>query len=193
MSPDTTQISDAVNTFVSAYNAVVQAINSQYTVNSSSQQGVLASDSTLASIQSTLSNDINFSDPTNPNYINLASMGINMNDDGTLTVDSDTLNSSITTNYQSFVNFFQNSASTGFAQTFNNDLNTMLSPAGLIATDVNGIGASIQSLSDQISQFQANLSAQQTSLTTEFSQINATLEERFPTLENQVTGELSGA
>ncbi|HEX4075539.1 MAG TPA: flagellar filament capping protein FliD [Candidatus Acidoferrales bacterium] len=190
--PDTTQITGAINTFVSSYNAVVQAINNQYAVNSSSQQGVLASDSTLASVQTTLSNDINFSYPSNPNFINLASMGINMNDDGTLTIDSSTLNSSITTNYQSFVNFFQNSTSTGFAQTFNSDLNTMLSPAGLIATDVNGIGQSIQSLTDQISQFQANLSAQQTSLTTEFSQINATLEE-LPTLENQVTGELSGA
>jgi flagellar hook-associated protein 2 len=192
VAPNTTQISGAINTFVSSYNAVVQAINAQYAVNSSSQQGVLASDSTLSSIQSTLASDINFSGSGNASFINLAGMGISTNDDGTLSVDSTTLNASITSNFQDFVNFFQNASSTGFAQNFNNDLNTMLSPSGLIASDENGISQSVQSLSDQISQFQANLSDQQTALTTEFSQIDATLEQ-LPTLELQVQGQLSGA
>ncbi|MGA9937305.1 MAG: flagellar filament capping protein FliD [Candidatus Acidiferrales bacterium] len=190
IAPDTTQISGAINTFVSSYNAVVQAINAQYAVDSNSQQGVLASDSTLSSIQSTLASDVNFSGSGNSSFINLASMGISTNDDGTLSVDSTTLNSSITSNFQDFVNFFQNSSSTGFAQNFNNDLNTMLSPSGLIASDENGISQSVQSLSDQISQFQSNLTDQQASLTTEFSQIDATLEQ-LPTLELQVQGQLS--
>ena len=82
--PDTTQISGAINTFVSSYNAVVQAINAQYAVDSNSQQGVLASDSTLSSIQSTLASDVNFSGTGQFEFINLASMGISMNDDGTL-------------------------------------------------------------------------------------------------------------
>lgn len=66
----------------------------------------------------------------------------------------------------------------------------MLSPSGLIASDENGISQSVQSLSDQISQFQSNLTDQQASLTTEFSQIDATLEQ-LPTLELQVQGQLS--
>lgn len=192
VAPDTTQISGAINTFVSSYNAVVQAINSQYAVNSNSQQGVLASDSTLASIQSTLASDVNFSASGNSSFVNLASMGISTNDDGTLTVDSTTLNSSITSNFQDFVNFFQGAGDSGsFAGSFNTDLNNLLSPTGLIATDENGISQSTQALSDQISQFQANLSDQQTALTTEFSQIDATLEQ-LPTLELQVQGQLSG-
>ena len=192
VAPDTTQISGAINTFVSSYNAVVQAINSQYAVNSSSQQGVLAADSTLASLQSTLAQDVNFSNSSNPNFINLASMGINSNDDGTLTVDSTTLNASITGNFQNFVSFFQNSANNAFAQNFNTDLNNLLSASGLIASDVNGINQSNQSLADQISQFQANLSDQQTALTTEFSQIDTTLRE-LPILENQIQGQLANA
>ena len=190
VAPDTTQISGAINTFVSAYNAVVQAVNAQYSVNSSSQQGVLASDSTLASIQSTLASDANFSVSGNSSFINLASMGISTNDDGTLSVDSTTLNSSITSNFQDFVNFFQNTSSTGFAQHFNSDLTSLLSPTGLLASDENGISQSVQSLSDQISQFQANLTDQQTSLTTEFSQIDATLQQ-LPTLELQVQGQFA--
>jgi len=193
VAPDTTQSSDAINTFVSSYNAVVQAINAQYAVNSSSQQGVLASDSTLQSIQSTLASDINFAASGNSSFANLASMGINLNDDGTLSVDSSTLNASITANFQNFVGFFQGAGSTaGFAQNFNTDLTNLLSPTGLIATDENGINQSSQALSDQISQFQANLTAQQASLTTEFSQIDATLEQ-LPTLELQIQGQLSGA
>ncbi|HTW24294.1 MAG TPA: flagellar filament capping protein FliD [Candidatus Baltobacteraceae bacterium] len=195
VAPDTTQASGAVNDFVSAYNAVVQAINAQYSVNSSSQQGVLANDSTLAAIQNTLANDVNFSASGNSSFVNLASMGISTNDDGTLSVDSTTLNAAITGNFQNFVSFFQgtgSSTSSGFAQGFNTDLTSLLSPSGLIATDENGISASVQSLSDQISQFQANLTAQQTSLTTEFAQIDATLQQ-LPTLENQVQGQLAGA
>lgn len=192
VAPDTTQASGAINDFVSSYNAVVQAINAQYAVDSNSQQGVLASDSTLASIQSTLANDVNFSAAGNGSFINLASMGISMNDDGTLSVDASTLNAAISSDPQDFVNFFQNSANTGFAQSFNSDLNNLLSPTGLIALDENGISQSSQALSDQISQFQANLTTEQASLTTEFSQIDATLEQ-LPTLENQVAGQLSGA
>jgi flagellar hook-associated protein 2 len=190
VAPDTTQISDAISTFVSSYNAVVQAINAQYAVNSSSQQGVLADDSTLSSVQSELNSDVNFSSPSNPSFVNLASMGISMNDDGTLSVDSTTLNSAITTNYQDFVNFFQNSSNTGFAQFFNNDLsNNLANPAtGLIALDLNGIASSQQSLADEISQFQANLTTTQQSLTDEFSTIDTTLQE-LPILENQVDDE----
>ena len=191
VSPDTNQVSDTINNFVSAYNAVVQAINTQYTVNSNSQTGDLASDSTLALVQAQLGQDVNFSDPGNPSFINLASMGINMNDDGTLTVDSSALNSAVTNNYQDFINFFQNAGSSGFAQSFNSDLTNMLSPNGLIATDVNGLNQNVQGLADQISQFQANLSDQQQALTTEFSQIDATLEE-LPSLEDQVKAQLSG-
>lgn len=192
VAPDTTQASGAINTFVSAYNAVVQAINAQYAVDSSSQQGVLANDSTLAAIQSALASDVNFSATGNSSYINLASMGVSMNDDGTLTVDSSTLNAAITGNFQDFVNFFQGSgSSTGFAHGFSSDLTNLLSPTGLIATDENGISASVQSLADQISQFQANLATQQTALTAEFSQIDATLQQ-LPTLENQIQGQLAG-
>ena len=192
VSPDTTQVSGAMNTFVSAYNAVVQAINAQYAVDSNSQQGVLANDSSLAAVQDALANDVNFSASNNSSFINLASMGISMNDDGTLSINSNTLNASITGNFQDFVNFFQGAGSNaGFAQGFNADLTNLLSPSGLIATDENGISASIQSLADQISQFQANLALQQTSLTTEFSQIDATLQQ-LPTLESQIQGQLSG-
>jgi flagellar hook-associated protein 2 len=195
VAPDTTQATGAINNFVSAYNSVVQAINSQYAVDSSSgQQGILASDSTLATLQSMLANDVNASTTGNNGIVNLASLGVNMNNDGTLSVDSGALNSALSSNYQNVISFFQNASNTGFAQSFNTDLgNNIVNPAnGIIALDLNGISQTQQSLTQEISDFQANLAIQQQQLTTEYSQIDTTLQE-LPILQANISSALSNA
>jgi len=194
VSPDTTQATAAVNTFVSAYNAVVQAVNAQYATDpTSGQTGVLASDSTLAAIQSSLANDVNYAISGNNGFVNLSSLGITTNDDGTLSVDSSAFGSALTGNYQSVLNFFQNVSNTGFAQSFNSDLsNNLANPTtGFIALDLNGISQSQQALTDQISDFQANATLQQQQLTAEFSTIDTTLRE-LPLLENQLQASTAG-
>src|ERR1700722_16211155 len=74
--PDATQITNAINNFVSAYNQVIGDINQQYAINASTNtEGPLGSDTSLRDLQSSLLADAAYALPLNSNsgYTNLAS------------------------------------------------------------------------------------------------------------------------
>ncbi|HXZ40039.1 MAG TPA: flagellar filament capping protein FliD, partial [Terriglobales bacterium] len=185
--PDTTDATNAINTFVTAYNTVIGDINQQFTVNTTTNtEGPLGSDSSLRQLQSSLLSDINYSASGNSTlnnlgYVNLASLGINMNDDGTLTVDSTTLNNALTTNPSAVLTFFQNSATgslPGFATAFNTDLTNLTDPTnGILNLDLAENNTDQTDVSTDISNFQDQLATQKQQLINEYSQVNAQLEE----------------
>jgi flagellar hook-associated protein 2 len=183
-------ITDAINNFVSAYNQVIGDINQQVTVNPSTDTiGPLGSDSSLVNLQSSLLADAAYALPLNSNngYTILASLGISTNDDGTLTVDSSQLASVLASNPSAVQNFFQNSASTGFANNFNTDLSNQTDPvSGPLNVDLAQNSVEQQDLNTNISNFETQLATQQTFLTNEFDQVNASLES-YPLLLEQVT------
>jgi flagellar hook-associated protein 2 len=185
---DPTQITDAINNFVSAYNQVIGDINQQYTINpSTNSEGPLGSDSSLRDLQSSLLADAAYSVSGNSGYVNLASLGINTNDDGTLTVDSSQLASVLSSNPSAVQNFFQNASSTGFANNFNTDLTNQTNPTtGPLNVDLTQNNAEQQDLTTSINNFETQLAAQQTQLTSEFDQVNASLE-AYPLMLEQVT------
>jgi flagellar hook-associated protein 2 len=130
--PDSTQITGAINNLVSAYNTVIGEINSQFAVGSDgSGGGPLEADNTLRDVQSQLLGVISYSVTGNSGIVNLASLGVNLNDDGTLSVDSGALASALSSNFSAVQNFLQNST-TGFAQNLSNVLAnvTILNPIG---------------------------------------------------------------
>jgi flagellar hook-associated protein 2 len=188
----TDQITQAINNFVSAYNAVISDMNVQYTVDpTTNNEGPLGSDSSLRQLQSSLLSDAAFSTTGNGGYVNLASLGISTNDDGTLTVDSSQLASAISSNPSAVQNFFQNATSTGFANNFNKDLNNLTSPTtGLLNADLAQNSAQQQDLTTSINNFETQLTAEQTQLTNEYNSVNASLQE-YPLLLQQVTETLA--
>lgn len=189
--PDATQATSAVNNFVAAYNQVINDINQQFTVNSATNsEGPLGSDSSLRQLQSSLMTDVTYAVPGSSGYTNLAALGINMNDDGTLTVDSTQLSSALSSNPSAFVSFFQNTTQTGFADTFHKDLTNLTNPTeGVLNLDLTQNAAQQQDLTASITNFQAQLTAEQTQLTTEFNQVNASLQ-AYPLLLQKVTATL---
>jgi len=194
--PDVSQATTAINNFVNAYNTVIKDINQQYAVDpASDSQGPLAADTALRSLQSSLLNDVTYSVSGNSGLVNLASLGINMNDDGTLTVGANpsgqTLSQVITANPGAFQQFFQNATSTGFADNFHSDLTNLTDPTlGLLNVDLAQNKTGQQNLADDINNFQTQLTAQQQQLTDEFSQVNASLQS-YPLLLQQVTETLA--
>lgn len=197
--PDTSDVSTAINNFVTAYNTVIDDINQQYTVNTTTNsEGPLGSDGSLRQLQSSLLSDVNYSASGNSTlanlgYVNLAALGINMNDDGTLTVDSTTLNNVLTSNPSAVLTFFQNSASgspPGFATAFNTDLTNLTDPTdGVLNLDLAQNNTEQTDLSTEISNFQAQMATQKQQLIDEYSQVNAQLEE-YPYLLAEVTATL---
>ena len=193
VSPDTTQASTAINNLVSAYNTVIAEINSQFNVASDgSGGGPLETDNSLRDVQSQLLAGISYSVTGNSGFVNLASIGVNLNNDGTLSVDSSTLNSALSSNFSAVQNLLQNTT-TGFAQNLSAVLSNINSPGtGILSIDSQSINNTSQGLTKQISDLQAALAVQQTNLTNVYSQVNATLQE-LPVLESQISQQLASA
>ena len=191
VAPDTSQATQTINSFVSAYNTVINDINSQFTLDANGNEGPLADDSGLRSLQSQLLSAISYSVSGTGQYVNLQSMGIEMQDDGTLQVNSSVFNDAINNDYQDFQNFFQSLSPQGFGNFFGNQMTQMTDPTqGPIALAVTGLQQTNQSLTSDINDFEARMTSLQQQLTQQYSAVNATLEE-YPLLMQQISSQLS--
>jgi flagellar hook-associated protein 2 len=188
--PDTSGIRQAVSAFVSAYNSVISAINGQYLVGSDGSAGVLAANSSLRSLQSSLLSDITYAMSDNNGYNSLRSLGITMANDGTLSLDSATLNDVLSSHYTEFQNFFQG-VDTSFGAQLANDLTTLTSPTqGILNATLTEISSEQKILTDSINDFEDRLAARQQQLIKEYSQIDAMLR-NYPLQLQQITSQLN--
>jgi flagellar hook-associated protein 2 len=192
VAPDNAQATQAINNFVSSYNQLIGAINAQFSVPSDgSAAPPLESNGSLRLLQSTLLSGITYAISGNDGFVNLASLGINLANDGTLSVDSAQLNSAIAQNTD-FQNFFQSldSSNLGFAQSLSTTLSNQTSlTQGLLNLQLTENAAVDTALSNQINDFEDRLSITQQQLITKFSQINAALEQ-LPLIQNQIASAL---
>jgi flagellar hook-associated protein 2 len=189
--PDLTQVAAAINTFVSSYNRVIQDINAQYQYDTSTNTaGPLMGDSALDLVQEQLLAGISSSITGNNGLVNLESIGISVQDNGTLSVDSTTLNNALANNYSAVQNLFQSTSPSGVAQTLNQDLTWLTNRVtGPLNVDLSGIGQEVSDLNQQISDFQTQLQTRQQQLTAEYSQINTILEQ-LPQTIAQINSQL---
>jgi flagellar hook-associated protein 2 len=107
----------------------------------------------------------------------LTQLGISVNNDGSLTLDSSTLDSVLNTDYSGVTGFFQNANSWG--TTFANVLNNAGtgSSTGVLALAEQANQTIESTLNANISREDSQISAQQSSLTLELNSANQTLEE----------------
>lgn len=183
VAPDTSQASSAINQFVSDYNTLIAAVNSQYS-DTGSGQGVLADDPTVASLQNTLLQALDYtaspaSGSASTTVPNLSSLGISVNKDGTLSVDDGTLTSALQNNFSDVQNFFQGSALNGFANSFDQQLTNFLSPAdGAFTVELQSISTENTGLQTDINNFQTNvITPLQTQLQAEYSSAEIALQQ----------------
>ena len=116
----------------------------------------------------------------------LSQLGIGVNNDGTLTLDTSTLSNELNSDYSGVVSFFQNSNSwgTGFSTTLNN-LGTS-NVSGTLALALSSNSAIETSLNQNISTEELRISTQQVSLTLELTQANEILQS-IPSNLNEVS------
>ncbi len=190
ISPNLSPISTDINNFVSSWNTLIGAINSDIQSNSTTgAAGTLTGDTTVDLVQQQLLGALSSAMSGNNGLVNLQSIGIEMQDDGTLTVDSTTLNDALQNNFSSVQNLFQGTTSVG--TTITNTLTTLTDPTtGALNVDMNGNTSEISDLNSQISDFQTQLQDTQTQLTAEYDTINTTLEQLPETLA-QINSQLN--
>lgn len=190
VAPDANTATTAINSFVSAWNKVVQDLNSQFNVASDgSGGGPLEADDTLRGVQSQLLSAVTASISGNNGLVNLASIGVNMNDDGTLSVDSGVLSNALNNNFSNVQTLLQGTG--GVATFLSSTLSEITDPTqGSITLDLQGMSQSNQDLTQQINTMQAQLLTQQQNLTSQYAQMETTLQE-MPLLQQQVTQQLT--
>lgn len=181
---DNTDISTAVNSFVTAYNAVINDINTQEGNDSSGNPEPLYGNPTLAMIQSQLAGSL-FEGTASGSISNITQLGISMNNDGTLALNADTLNSVLNSNFSDVTGFLQNSGSFGqlMATTLNN-LGTQ-APNGAVYLAQQQNSAQEKALNTDISNEDAVLATQKTQLTDELNTANEILQS-IPSQLNEV-------
>ena|SRR5271170_4280646 len=167
---DTTDIATAINSFVSAYNTVVGDVNAQEQNAAGGTAAALLGSPIIAQLQETLTGSL-FSGAASGSINNITQLGISVNNDGTLTVDPDTLTSVLNSNLSDVTGFLQNTGS--FGQT--------------LSTALDNIGN--QTPNGAISLAQQQNSSQETALNTDITNENALL----ATQKTQLTDELNTA
>ena len=137
--------------------------------------GALAITSNILDASNPVSTKLNYNNSSDLN--SLTSMGISVNDDGTITFDASSLDSLLNTDFSSVAGFFQNANSWG--QAFSNILtNAGTSSSTAILALASASNSTMEStLKADISNEETLISAQQISLTAELNSANEIMQE----------------
>ena len=181
---DATDIGTAMSSFVTAYNAVVTDINTQEGNDSSGNPEPLYGNPTIDQLQSSLSASL-FTGAASGTISNITQLGLTVNDDGTLTLDADTFNSALNSDFSDVTGFLQNNGSFGqsMAATLNN-LGTQ-APDGAIYLAQQQNSTQETALNLDITNENATLATQKTTLTTELNTANQILQS-IPSQLNEI-------
>jgi flagellar hook-associated protein 2 len=191
-SPDTSTITSAINQFVSDYNTLIGEVNNEFTYNASgSSAPPLEGDSTVEMLQNYLLGAGSYSASGNGSISTLGSMGISMNNDGTLSVDSATLNNAMQNNFSQVQQFFEGTSLNGFANSLSNQLQGLTNPSGgAFTVELSSMQSNYNVLQSNITNFQDNyITPLQTSLTAEYSSAEIALQ-TLNTTTQQINAEL---
>lgn len=183
---DTSAIQAAVDNFVSAYNDIINNINSQFAYNSATKSaGTLSGDGTVRTLQSTLLGFAAFKYPNSGSMTTLRSLGITMQNDGTLQVNDTTLANAIKNDPSDVQKFFQGTNNDGFAASLSTQLSVLTDPtSGPLLIDAKGMDDSVSALQKQIDDFEVQMTARQQQLTDEYSRIDTMLRSMSTTMQS---------
>jgi flagellar hook-associated protein 2 len=192
---DASTVSTAINQFVTDYNTAMGLLTTQFTFasttdssgNTTSGEGVLASDPLVTALQRSLQQTLNYSyTPTSgtTTVSSLYDMGITVGNDGQLSVDSTTLNNALINNASDVQTFLEGTALNGFAASFDSDMNTYTNAAtGAFTVDLNSISTTSSDLTSQISDFETGyITSQKTQLTAMYTKAEQALESLSTTM-----------
>ncbi|MFC0083534.1 flagellar filament capping protein FliD [Dyella flava] len=170
VSQSTAPITQAVNDFVTAYNTYNSEVGelSSYTA-STGQAGVLLGDPTLQAIQNQISQVIGTT--LNGNSIgNLATLGITRNQDGSLSLNSETLSNDLSSNPSAVQNLF--ASTNGIATQLSSLVTNYNSSSGILQTRINDLNSDVSNLATQQSALTARMATYQQQLVQQYTNLD---------------------
>lgn len=187
-------LSAAINSANLGVTAGIATSNGESTLTLTSQTvgGALNVTSNLQSTANGVNTTLNYNSSSDIN--NLTSLGISVNNDGSLTLDTSSLDSLLNSDYNGVLGFFQNADSWGqsFATLLNNAGSS--SSTGILALAASSNSSTEATLNAEITKEQNYISTQQTSLTTELNQANEILQQLPSQLDgiNEIYSAITG-
>lgn len=163
---DVTSLTAKLQSFVTAYNSVAGAISAQSTYNAAAtSQSALFGDSTVRQLQSAMSRLAT----SQYNGADLSQLGLSIDRDGLMTLDSTKLSTALTANPNAISDMF---VTNGFGKAVS-DLSDVYTQAGdgVLTAKSKGLQDRFKLLQDQIDQINDNADALQTRLETQFSKL----------------------
>jgi len=186
VSNDTQTPTTAVNTLVNTYNSLVNTIRTLTAYDPSTKTAAdLQGDSTALGILTSLRNIVNNKGPSGNAYSTLSDLGIQVQLDGTLGVNSTTLSNAMSNSVGTVQNFFMaasgGNSNAGLAMQFGSYTLAANFSTGALTNRTNALQAQLKSKNDaitkaqtQVSAYQARLVAQYTALDSKLATLNAT-------------------
>lgn len=177
---DNTSVTASLNSFVSAYNTLSKALVAQEGKDSSGNPQPLFGSNVISQIQSALSNALSFQDPNAPSNsssskVSLATLGVSVGTDGTMSLNSSALNTALTRNFDGVATFFQSVGQ--FGQNFASALSASgNSGNGTIALASKNNADEEANLAKNKTDLEARLTAYQANLTAELNTANQILQ-----------------
>jgi len=195
VSRDTSAIVSKINSFVSAYNGALDLFETYQNYDSDAgTAGVLLGDATTNHIRTSLENLITDAVPGVESLSRLENLGITLNSEGRLEVDSSTLNNMLDDHFDDVLQFFTQSTegSEGFAVRMVDAMDAILdSGSGLLAVKTDGIQNSIDDIEDQVERMEMRNSIWETRIRAQFNALELLLAEYQTTgdyLSQQIVG-----
>jgi flagellar hook-associated protein 2 len=175
---DTTKEKSTIKSFVDAYNSFVSQAAALSTFDSTkaagSQGGVLLGDSMLQTIRSTLANIVTSGVASTSGSTsvttNLASIGIDLQDDGTLSIDDSKLSTALSNNPTRVQQLF--SQTNGIGKQLSSKITTFLQTGGIIDTRTTALNADLKSLTDQTAKLQTYADSLTSQYNSQFTALN---------------------
>ena len=194
---DTAGVTNKINSFITAYNNVLNLINQDTAYDSTSNTaGPLFGDSTVStvldSLQTVLTNAVS---GLTGSYTSLSQIGINSDaKTGLLSINTDstqgpTLSDALNNDFNGVVSLFTQNTGTyglnlnqyGIAEEFNQQIDTLIKPdlggsdSGIISARVQGLNDNMTDIDNQIADMEVRLSAEEDSLNAQFTAMESTV------------------
>jgi flagellar hook-associated protein 2 len=179
---NTSAVATQIQAFVTAYNAVVTAGHTDagfgtVLATNTLLQGDEAVRSTLDQLSQLVAQQVPGATGT---YDNLGSVGVELNDDGTLSFDQSAFTAAMQADPTSVTNLFASASdsSSGIMSSINSTINSLTDPTdGAITAELDSFSSRNTELTSQISTLQIQVTSYQTQLQAEFTAMNTQLEQ----------------
>ena len=188
-------VTSKIDAFVNAYNHMLEFIEVGQAYNSDTGvAGILLGDPTTNSVRNSLEHMVSDEVPGVTSFSRLGDLGIAMNSEGRLEVDSDILDTALEDNFDDVIQFFTQSTegSEGFAVRMVEKLDGILdSTGGVLTARQDGIQSSIDNVQDQIERNQTRLVTWEQRTRAQFNSLELLLAE-FQATGDYLTQQIAG-